>query len=173
MVINATQTPREQRGPLPVLLARQQAGCQSDLTRMKKYTERGQDTPNPPANFTLRSPSATLGGCLPPWKTLVHSLALGGPTTLNGVQSEKTRKMRADKPRNYFFVSLHTNTKLHGNGLLSSRAAQSRSQNISTIFRYLVMICFSLTLVWGLCPGGTRRRYSSRRGEKSRLGRLR
>ena len=34
---------------------------------------------------------------MPPWKTLVHSLALGGPTALNGVQSEKTREMHAQR----------------------------------------------------------------------------
>ena len=35
--------------------------------------------------------------------------------------------------RNYFFVSHHTNLKLHGNGLLSSQGVQNRSQNFSSI----------------------------------------
>ena len=44
-----------------------------------------------------------------------------------------------------FLLAFMWNTKLHGNGLLSSRAVQGRSQNIFTIFRYLVATCFSLT----------------------------
>ena len=43
---------------------------------------------------------------------------------------------------NYFFFVQHANPKLIGYGLLSSRAAQNRSQNYSTISQSQVTVFF-------------------------------
>ena len=43
---------------------------------------------------------------------------------------------------NYFFSVQLGHLKLSGYGLLSTQGVQNRSQNIFSIFIYLVMICF-------------------------------
>ena len=61
---------------------------------------------------------------------------------------------------NYFFSVQLGHLKLSGYGLLSTQGVQNRSQNIFSIFIYLVMICFiwdpGAPAVWrpkGVNPG--------------------